>query len=269
MKRFAPFLLCIFAGFLPTQFSYAQASDLTDNQILKQLESSGELDKAVQRSLDRIKQKELEERRIAAQKENELRAEKAKSVRKVNPKTDYIYGKVNAPISIILFSDFECPYCKRFHETPQDVVDSMPDQVNLVWRNFPLSFHDPMATKEAGAAICAYQQGGNTAFWEYSNAVMELTKLNGQGMPAKEGEDAILNLAKLQQLDITKFKVCLVSPQTKKLIDADKENGSASGIQGTPGVIVLNNKTGTLEFLIGAVPIDVLKAAVSKVSSKP
>ena len=255
-------------GTLAFQLTPSFAQPISNQSVLEQLEASGELDKAVQRSLDRIKQKELEARKLAEQKENELRAEKAKSVRKVNPKTDYIYGKVNAPVSIILFSDFECPYCKRFHETPQNVVDSMPGQVNLVWRNFPLSFHDPMATKEAGAAICAYQPGGNTAFWEYSNAIMELTKLNGQGMPAKDGEDAILNLAKLQQLDIAKFKLCLTSPEVKKLINADKENGSASGIKGTQGVIVLNNKTGVLEFLNGAVSIDVLKAAVSKVSSK-
>jgi len=265
MNKFIICLMVSYLGFfIPSSFAQSNMNQTT----LEQLESSGELDKAVQRSLDRIKQKELEARKLAEQKENELRAEKAKFVRKVNPKTDYIYGKVNAPISIILFSDFECPYCKRFHETPQKVVDSMPSQVNLVWRNFPLSFHDPMATKEAGAAICAYQQGGNTAFWEYSNAIMELTKLNGQGMPAKDGEDAILNLAKLQQLDMAKFKLCLASPEVKKLIDADKENGSASGIQGTPGVIVLNNKTGVLEFVKGAVSVDVLKAAVSKVSSK-
>ncbi len=123
--------------------------------MLKQLENSGALDKAVQRSLQRLMERQKEVQAATEQKNLELQKAKAKNARKVDPQFDFILGNANAPISIIEYSDYECPYCKQFSGTPMKVVADMPTQVNLVWRDFPLSFHEPMASKEASAAICA------------------------------------------------------------------------------------------------------------------
>ena len=153
-------------------------------------------------------------------------------------------------------------FCKQFGEIPNKVVDSMPDQVNLVWRNFPLSFHDPMATKEAVATVCAAQQSGNAAFWKYADSIFKTTRSNGQGMPSANGVDPLIALAKEQGLNVEKFDICLRSEAVAKQVSDDLEDGLNAGISGTPGVILVNHKTGAFNVLAGAVPEDVLKQEV-------
>ena len=242
-------------------------TNLTAAEILKQLESSGALERAVQKTLESMMQKQKAAQAAAEGKNLELQKAKAKNARKVDPQFDFILGNLNAPISIIEYSDYECPYCKQFNNTPIKVVADMPNQVNLVWRDFPLSFHEPMASKEAGAAICAAEQGGNTAFWKYSEAIMKNTRSNGQGMPAKEGEDAIIALASSQGLDIEKFKTCLPSPKVAERIAASFQDGVGAGINGTPGVIIVNNLNGKTSFMAGAVSETAIKDEVLKLLS--
>lgn len=242
-------------------------TNLTAAQMLKQLEDSGDLDKAVQKSLQRLMEKQKAAQAAAEGKNLELQKAKAKNARKVDPQFDFILGNLNAPISIIEYSDYECPYCKQFNNTPIKVVADMPSQVNLVWRDFPLSFHEPMASKEASAAICAAEQGGNNAFWKYSEAIMKNTRSNGQGMPAKEGEDAIIVLAASQGLDIEKFKSCLTSPKVAERITASFQDGVGAGINGTPGVIIVNNLNGNTSFMAGAVSESAIKGEIQKLLS--
>ena len=83
---------------------------------------------------------------------------------------DPILGDKNAPITIIEFSDYECPFCKRhFTDTYPKLIKEYIDtgKAKLVFRDFPLSFHDPMATKEAVAANCAKEQGGDKKYFDY------------------------------------------------------------------------------------------------------
>ena len=80
---------------------------------------------------------------------------------------DPVLGDKNAPVTMIEFSDYECPFCKRhFDQTLPQLVEKYVDtgKVKIVFRDFPLSFHDPMATKEAVAANCAREQGGDKKF---------------------------------------------------------------------------------------------------------
>jgi protein-disulfide isomerase len=233
------------------------------DQIIKQLENSGALDNAVQRSLDRIKKKDEEAKKAEAQKDWLKRLEMAKKARKVNTQTEPTYGALDAQISIIEYSDFQCPYCKTFYDTPKKIVDDMPGKVNIVWRQFPLPFHEPMASKEAGGSICAYQQGGNTAFWKYADGIFKATKSNSQGAPLKEEDDALMKLAADQGLNMGKFKDCMANAGAlKKIIDADIEDGRSAGINGTPGVIIVNHKTGKVNIIPGALPIEAVKDAI-------
>ena len=246
------------------QSQSASGTSLTADQVLKQLEDSGALDRAVERSLQRLMQKQKDAQAAAEQKNLEQQKAKAKNARKVDPQLDFILGNVNAPVSIIEYSDYECPYCKQFSATPMKVVADMPNQVNLVWRDFPLSFHEPMASKEAIAAICAGEQGGNGAFWKYSDAIMKNTRSNGQGMPAKEGEDAMINLAASQSLDIEKFKSCLASTKAKERVATGFQDGVGAGINGTPGIIIVNNSNGKTSFMAGVVSESALKGEIQK-----
>jgi len=236
----------------------------TNDQLIKQLESSGALDRAIDRGIERYRQRQMKAAKAKQEKEAAEKAAMAKNARAVDAKNDFIYGKPDAIVSIIEYSDFECPYCKQFSGIPIEVVDAMPNQVNLVWRNFPLSFHDPMATQEAAAGICAAQQGGNAAFWKYAEGIFETTRSNGQGMPAEKGMDALVELAKKQGLNVEKFNACIQSEAVKKQIAADLEDGVKAGINGTPGIILVNHQTGAFNVLAGAVPVDALKDSVKQ-----
>ena len=244
------------------------AQTLTSDQLLKQVESSGALDKAVERSFERLRQKSIAAQQLEQEKQQKQKLQLAKNARKVDPKIDFIYGNSNATISIIEYSDFECPYCQKFSDTPIELAKEMPNQVNVVWRNFPLQFHNPVALIEASAAICVGKQGGNDIFWKFVDAVFKKSRLNGQGIPVEGGQDPLLKLAKSYGLNAEKFEECISSAEVQKLISNDIQDGVSAGINGTPGVILVNHKTGKVDVMAGAVPIEFLREAVKGLLAK-
>lgn len=235
------------------------------NQIIRELETSGALDKAVAQSLKRLERQRLQEQKRQEAQAQKIQAEKAVKARAVNPESDFIFGNPNADVSIIVYSDFECPYCKGYHDAPKQVATAMAPDVNVVFRNFPLAFHDPMATQEAIAAVCAYEQGGGEAFWRYADGIMAKTGSNAKGMP---GDKPLRSLAEHDHLDLEKFDACLRSVTASERVAADLRDGQNAGINGTPATIIRNNKTGRSIPLIGAVPPEDLKAAVRSLQDK-
>ena len=121
-------------------------------------------------------------------------------------KEDHVRGDKNAELTWIEYSDFECPFCKRFHPSMLQMMDEYKGQVKWVYRHFPLSFH-ANAQKEAEASECAAELGGNDAFWKYTDAIFERTAANGTGFAL----DALVPLAKELGLSESKFKNCLDS----------------------------------------------------------
>ena len=99
--------------------------------------------------------------------------------------SDHILGDKNAPVKIVEFSDTECPFCKRFHTTMQQVVKDSNGQVAWVYRHFPLDQLHSKARKEAEATECAAEMGGNEKFWAYLNRLMEVTPANNGLDPAE------------------------------------------------------------------------------------
>jgi protein-disulfide isomerase len=243
---------------------FAETDQTINDKIIKQLESSGALDRAVEKSLERIKLKEIAAQKAEEEKRHLSQIKQAANLRPVDPSRDFIFGEPAAVVSIIEFSDFECPYCKAFFETPKKVVNDMPKQVNLVWRNFPLDFHNPVATEEAVGAVCASKQGGNSIFWKFAGSIFNNTKLNGKGVGEKEGSAALIQLASKEGLNIKDFKTCISSEAPRKMVQADIEDGKKAGINGTPGVILINHKNGKMDVLAGAVSVETLKEAINK-----
>jgi protein-disulfide isomerase len=256
----ALFLICLATSGASAQTS---PSTPTTDDIIKALEKSGALDKAIQRGIEKYRQNQIKAAQAKQQMEQLEKAKMAKNARLVDPKTDFIYGKPDAVISIIEYSDFECPYCKQFSPVPIEVANQMPSQVNVVWRDFPLPFHEPIASKKAAAAICVGQQKGNDAFWKFNEGIFKNTLMNGQGLPKSNNIDPLEALAKEQGVDIEKFKACINSEAVQKQINADIEDGRNAGISGTPGVIIVNHKSGAYNVLAGAVPTEVLKQEVA------
>ena len=156
----------------------------------------------------------------------------------ISDDTPYLGKKSEAKIAIIEFGDFECPFCKRFHEgSRKDIISQYVDtgKAILAWKDYPLDFHNPLATKQAVAAQCVYQQKGNQAYFDYIESIFKNTESGGEGM-----EESKLNeLAKeIKDLDISKFDTCLKEENTLDKVKAGMKFGNDNGITGTPGFII-------------------------------
>jgi protein-disulfide isomerase len=87
---------------------------------------------------------------------------------------DYVKGNVSAPVTIVEFSDFQCPFCQRFHPSVQQIVNEYGDQVKWVYKHFPLDQIHPQARPAAEAAECVAEQKGNEGFWEFTDTLFEI-----------------------------------------------------------------------------------------------
>jgi protein-disulfide isomerase len=228
--------------------------------VVEQLRSSGALREEIRATMQAM----IEERQQAQQRarlEQQRRAEvQATRVRPPDPERDSILGKADAVVSLIEYSDFECPYCKRFHPVVKAFVEKHGDSVNWVYRHFPLPFHNPGAQQQAEAAECAKQLGGNEKFWLYTDALYERTQSGGSGFPKEKLEP----LAKELGLDPDAFRTCLESGTQRAKVLADYEEGQSAGITGTPGNILRNNKTGAVALVSGAASLERLEQALNR-----
>lgn len=159
------------------------------------------------------------------------------SPKQVSVDDDPVLGDTNAPVTLIEFSDYECPFCKRhFDQTlPQikkDYIDT--GKVKLVFRDYPLSFHDPMATTEAIAANCAREQGGDATYYRYHDEVFKRTKSNGDGLT----KDNLYTIATDLGLNTTNLQSCVEAEKYKDEVTKDFADGSAVGVSGTPGFFI-------------------------------
>jgi protein-disulfide isomerase len=229
-------------------------------EVMKELREGDFLQKEIDIGIQRHIEKQRKAQRDARAKLARAANEKAKNVRRVSKQRDHIYGNPDAGLSLIEYSDFECPYCKTFHKTVKPVVDTYGGRVNWVYRHFPLSNHNPGAQKQAEASECANELGGNEAFWKYADAIYARTKSNGKGFPINK----LVPLAKEIGLDETEFRSCLNSGRYTERVQEDLREGSRIGITGTPGNILLNNETGDVTVIKGAKPAKVLKANISR-----
>lgn len=173
---------------------------------------------------------------------------------------DHILGNPNAEIIIVEYSDTECPFCKKFHETMHQVIDEYGKDGKVAWvyRHFPLAQLHSKAEKEAEATECAFDQGGNTAFWTYTDKVYERTPSNN-GLDPKE----LPKIAEEMGLNVAKFEECLDNGDNKKKVADSLADAFASGGRGTPHNIML---VGDERIEIpGAQPFEKMKAAIDSV----
>ena len=172
---------------------------------------------------------------------------------------DHILGSLDAPVKIVEYSDFECPFCKRIHPTLGQIVDEFGgDQVAWVYRHFPLdSLHPVKARLEAVTSECVAELGGNDAFWRFTNRFYELTPSNN-----RTDTDVVLPQI-VSELGLSQAAVdeCIESGRYDQQVQDDVENGFATGGNGTPWSVVIapNGKTFGLS---GAQPYQQIKALV-------
>ena len=163
---------------------------------------------------------------------------------------DPVKGPANARVTIVEFTDFQCPYCKRSQDTLHQVLAAYPNDVKLVAKANPLPFH-PHARPAAEAAFCALDQG---KYWEYREKAFA-------GSPKLEDSD-FMTFAKDVGLNMKKFEKCYQSHTYAARVDADIAAGQDLGVQGTPHFFVNNQE------INGAQPFEAFKAAIDKELAK-
>lgn len=170
---------------------------------------------------------------------------------------DHIRGNPNAPVKIVEYSDMECPFCKRFHETMKQVSTEYGDQVAWVYRHFPLDSIHSKARPEAVAAECANELGGNDAFWKFTDRFFEVTPSNNQ----TQIETVIPQIVREIGLDENAFQTCFESGKYDQHIQDDLDNAIATGGNGTPWSIVVT-EDGKKYPLSGAQPYETVKQLI-------
>ena len=253
------------SGALAQQSSLDNATDAEaalveriKREVLRDLMRDGALDAQINAGIERYIAKQRAAQAAAGARKEQRSAALAKNIRPVSPQRDHIYGNPDAEVSLIEYSDFECPFCKGFHVTAKEVVDGYGGRVNWVYRHFPLAFHNPGAQKQAEASECANALGGNEAFWRYADKIYERTRSNGNGFPV----NALLPLAEEIGLDTEEFRICLETGKFAGRVLEDYNDGTNIGITGTPGNVLRNNRTGRVVVRAGAVPAANLKNAL-------
>jgi protein-disulfide isomerase len=157
-------------------------------------------------------------------------------------------GKDDAPIRLIEFSDFQCPYCKSLHESIKQVLAEMGDQVQLVYKYLPLDFH-AQAQNAAMAGACATEQG---RFEDYANRLFSSQSEWGD----TKGTAKFKAFAVQLKLDASQFNKCMDENRYKDLINKDKDEANKFGITGTPAIFIND------QFKNGAVSLEELKAII-------
>lgn len=192
------------------------------------------------------------QQQVAAQQTGDLEAMTPVS------KDDHIRGNPDAPVKIVEYSDTECPFCKRFHPTMQQVMDEYGKDGKVAWvyRHFPLDQLHSKARKESEATECAAELGGNDKFWAYLDRLMEVTPANNGLDPAE-----LPKIAQYVGLDTAKFNECLSSGKYAKKIEEHVQNAVATGGNGTPWSIVVG-KNGKKYPLSGAQPYTSVKQLI-------
>lgn len=222
--------------------------------VIKELRDSGALDKAIDAGIGRY----VERQRAEAKQREEHEAEAlAAKVRPVSKTRDHIRGNPAAPVTLVEYSDFECPYCKRFYGTLKRLVDESNGRVRWVYRHFPLEQLHSKALKEADASECAAELGGKDAFWKFADRFYELTPSNNR----TNIETVLPQIAHDIGLDKARFAACVASGKYDARVAADLRNATATGGRGTPWSIVIS-KSGKAYPLSGAQPYATVKQII-------
>jgi len=160
---------------------------------------------------------------------------------------DPILGAANAPVTLIEFSDFQCPFCARVMPTLKKVKDTYGDRVRIVWKDFPLTSIHPQAFKAAEAGQCAREQG---KFWELHDRLFA----NQQALQP----EALKEHAAAVGLDLAKFNACFDASKYGERVQQQMSAGAELGVGSTPSIFI-NGR-----LVSGAQPYEVFTAIIDE-----
>ncbi len=169
---------------------------------------------------------------------------------------DHIIGSRSADLVIVEYSDTECPFCKSFHNTMKEIVNSYGGKVAWVYRHFPIVQLHTKAPKEAEATECAGELGGNQVFWNYIGKLLETTNSNDSLDPSQ-----LPIIAKAVGIDETAFNTCLSSGKYTEFVKKSVEEAIKAGALGTPYSVIIA-KDGRMVVINGAEPLASVKIKI-------
>ncbi|BHH83420.1 thioredoxin domain-containing protein [Desulforhopalus sp. 52FAK] len=201
---------------------------LTDTSEVKIFDASGKFQGAIPVS-DNISSIDIspqgERLYLVDNSKNEFQAISVAFVHTIDTKGSPFEGPADAPITLTLFTDFECPYCSKMGPLIDEVLQRNPKTVKVVLKNMPLKFHK-MARPAAYAALAAHEQG---KFWEYHDLLFSQKQLT---------DATFEELATELQLDLDKFKADSKSPEILAKVEKDLQDAKKAGVTGTPTVFI-------------------------------
>jgi protein-disulfide isomerase len=174
----------------------------------------------------------------------------------------YVMGRPDAPLTLVEFTDLQCPYCRQFHAAAFEPLKRAwidTGKLRFVSRDFPLDFH-PQAMAAALASRCGGEQG---KFWELRRALV----LNAD----KLSPESIQGHARDLGLDMDRFRTCAVAEPSRVAVQKDQQEGQAAGISGTPSFVLGRTTNGPFEGLrvVGAVPFATLDQRIRELLETP
>jgi len=249
MNRFVS--LSLVGIFSLTQFSpLAVAADLDPKSFEKAMEVYLQKDENIEKVANGISaffsKKRAEQEKDAGRAENARLEDQFKNPVKVELGDSPIKGPKSAKVTVVAFSDFQCPFCSKGKDIIDQLVKMYPNDVKVAFKNLPLDFH-PQALPAAKAAYAAGKQG---KFWEMHDLLFDNQKSLADGFYEES--------AKKLGLDMDKFKKDLNAPETEAAIKADAAQAKALNVQGTPNFFVNGVN------LRGAYPIEEFKKIVDR-----
>lgn len=191
---------------------------------------------------------------VPTEEEQRVKQDLTNSIKEIAA-DDHILGNPAAEITIITYSDIDCPFCKIFHETMTQIMDEYgkTGKVRWIYRHLPLEMLHPNAKKEAEATECAYELGGTEKFWQYLEKVVS----NQESWTANELNGKLSQIAKELDINKTKFEECLTSEKYAGKITAGIQKAGEANIQGTPYSLVI--KGDKKAEIPGALPYEQVK----------
>ena len=173
---------------------------------------------------------------------------------------DYINGNPSAPVTIIEYSDLECPYCRLFHATLTEAMNKYPGKIAWVYRNYPIEGLHKQARLEANAIECIGGLGGNDAYWLALNQIFATTKSN-DGLDLNTIPTIVKN-AGVKEAD---FEQCIANKNYDAKIMTQVKEIQELGIQGTPFSVIINNATGESIPVMGYQKFDKFDGTLSTI----
>lgn len=177
-------------------------------------------------------------------------------IRPVND-TDAVRGNPNAPITVIEYSDYDCPFCKNFHDTMNTIMKEygVTGKVSWVYRQFPIVQLHPNAPRISEAAYCVQELGGTDAFWKFSDLIFNEREVN-----EKTNMTRLPEYAEKSGVKRADFNTCLDSGKSKDKVSTSLTEAAAAGAQGTPySVVIVGDQKAVIN---GAQPYAVVKQII-------